>query len=203
MRKLNTALFIAYLFYSCSNEVKTVSDSLVNKDPESYSIKEESKIIPLNSKKEVFSKSLIGKNTLDIEQIGWFNCKGSVIDSPDSSINYAVSQFAKSQNECMNGKGKVVLKKLLYRKNGRAIFEVIDEINIDIKFPEKYFSWTTCMVGGAISSKIFLIEFKDQRQEKLTEIYNLWRIDMQVGKFVKEGDIKSVTCINPDYSEGL
>ncbi|MDE0558402.1 hypothetical protein OU792_00295 [Algoriphagus sp. NF] len=160
MKKLNTALIIASLFYSCSNEIKTVSDSLVHEDPESYSIKGEPKTIPLNSKNEVFSESLIGKNTLDIEQIGWFNCKGSVLDSPDSSISYAVSQFAKSQNECRNGKGKVVLKKLLYRKNGKAIFEVIDEMNIDTNFPQSYFSWTKCIIGGAKSSHFFFNRFQ-------------------------------------------
>ncbi|MDP3443149.1 MAG: hypothetical protein Q8T08_09860 [Ignavibacteria bacterium] len=203
MRTLINALFIAFVFCSCSTDVKTVADSLVPKEPASHNVKEKSQTIPQNSKKDISSESLIGKTTLDVERMGWFNCRGSVIDSPDSTISYAVSQFAKSQNECRNGKGKVVLEKLLYRNKGKAIYEILDEINIDSNFPEKEFSWTPCKVGGAIIEEIYLIEFKDQRQEELTKIYNLWKMDLKVGKFVKVKNIKGVTCINPDYSEGL
>ena len=203
MRTLINALFIAIVLCSCSADVKTESVSQEPDQQASHNVKETSQLVSQTNEKDGSFNSLIGKNTAKVESMGWYICAATVIDSPEDTISYAVSQLTKSQKECRNGKGKVVLEKILYRNKGKAIHEIIDEINIDSNYPEKEYSWTTCNVGGAKSEKIYLIGFKDQRQAELTEIYNLWKLDLKVGKFVKVKNLKGVTCINPDYSEGL
>ncbi|MBF9255772.1 hypothetical protein I2I11_20910 [Pontibacter sp. 172403-2] len=149
------------------------------------------------------SSSLIGKTTTEIENMGWFSCAGTLIASEQSESKYAVSQLAKSQNKCNNGEGKILLERFVRRNGDKAVFEVIDEINILSNYPEKEYNWTTCEVKGAEGEQFYVIHFKDRRQAELTEIHDLWTVDLIAGKFVKVKNAEGVTCVNPDYSDGL
>mgnify|MGYP003577299136 CR=1 FL=1 len=56
---------------------------------------------------------------------------------------------------------------------------------------------------GVDGEQIYVIDFKDQQQAALTEIYDLWAVDVIAGKFIKIKDSDDVTCVNPDYSDDL
>jgi hypothetical protein len=147
--------------------------------------------------------SLIGKTTIDLEIMEWFNCAGTLIDSEQNESEYAVSLLAKSQRECRNGEGRILLERFISRNGNKPVFEVLDEINIQSNYPKKAFHWTTCKVKEANGEQFYVIHFKDQRQAELTEIYDLWAIDLKAGKFIKVQNSGNVTCVNPDYSDGL
>jgi hypothetical protein len=146
---------------------------------------------------------LIGKTTSEIENMGWFNCAATVIDSDESGNRYAVSKLAKSQIECGSGAGKILLVRFVSRDGNKAVYEVIDEIDIQSNYPEKEYKWTTCKINGANGEEFYVIHFKDQRQAELTGIYDLWTIDLKAGKFVKVKKPDAVSCVNPDYYDGL
>ena len=203
MKTIFKALFIAIVVVSCSSEIKKDTVNQETNQQANYDAGESSKLVSQTKEEGGFFNNLIGKNTVDIERMGWYNCAGEILDSPDGAMTYAVSHISKSQNKCRNGKGKVILEKFLYRNKDRIVYEIIDEINIETDYPENAYSWTTCKVDGKKSQEYFLIQFKDQRQAELTEIRNLWTLDLQLGKFTKVKNPEDVTCINPDYSDGL
>lgn len=147
--------------------------------------------------------SLIGKTTVELDKVGWFNCAGTLIESEQIENKYAVSQLAKSQEDCRNGEGKMVLERFVSRNGNKTVFEVIDEINIHVSYPENVYNWTTCRANKANGEQYYVIHFKDLRQAELTEIYDLWVIDLKAGKFTKVQNSEGFTCVNPDYADGL
>jgi hypothetical protein len=207
MKTIFQAILVAVALSSCNADVKTetLSNSINqtavdNSDAQSAHFPQTTGESESTKQK---SNSLIGKTSVEIESMGWFSCAGTVIDSGKSEIKYAVSQLAKSQKECRNGEGKILLERFVRRNGDKAVFEVLDEINIQSNHPEKEYNWTTCEVKGADGEQFYVIHFKDQRQAELTEIYDLWTVDLIAGKFVKVKNSEGVTCVNPDYSDGL
>lgn len=207
MKTIFKAILIAFAFSSCNADVNTeiaekgISQTVVD-EPEAQSVRFSQ---TTGDDEATFQKdsSLIGKTTVEIEKMSWFNCAGTLIGSNESESELWISQLAKSQEECRNGTGKILLKRLISRNVNKAVFEVIDEINIESNYPEKEYNWTTCKVKGADGEEFYVIHFKDQRQAELTEIYDLWAVDMIAGKFVKVKNSDGATCFNPDYSDGL
>ncbi|GAB3532963.1 hypothetical protein GCM10027443_17520 [Pontibacter brevis] len=205
MKTIFQAILIAVALSACNADVKTetnsISQAAVDKsDAQSARFAQTTTEIKSTQNK---SSSLIGKTTVEVENMGWFSCAGTLIDSEQSESQYAVSQLAKSQKECRNGEGKILLERFVRRNGDKAVFEVIDEINIQSNYPKKEYNWTTCEVKGADGEQFYVIHFKDQRQAELTEIYDLWTVDLIAGKFVKVNNAEGVTCVNPDYSDGL
>ena len=208
MKTTIKAVLMAVVFSSCNNtdfkteavdnEViqTTVDDSQVQSIPLAKATVESNTAYQKDS-------SLIGKTTAEIEEYGFFDCAGTVLGSNESEGRLWVSQLAKSQEECRNGAGKILLQRVIGRNGNKAVFEVLDEINIQSSYPEKEYNWTTCKVKGVDGEQFYVIHFKDQRQVELTGIYDLWAIDIKAGKFVKVKNSEDVTCANPDYSEDL
>jgi hypothetical protein len=207
MKTIFQAILIAVALSSCNADVKTetLSNSISQTTVDDSEVKSAHFAQTMGESGSTYQKgsSLTGKNTIEIENMGWFNCAGTIIDSDESGNSYAISQLAKSQKECRNGAGKILLKRFVSRDGNKAVYEVIDEINIQSNYPEKEYNWTTCKINGASGEEFYVIHFKDQRQAELTEIYDLWAIDLKAGKFVKVKKSDAVSCVNPDYSDGL
>ncbi|MFD2515983.1 hypothetical protein ACFSRY_19075 [Pontibacter locisalis] len=207
MKTILRAILIIVTFCSCNAEVKTetVNDDISRTaigDSEAQSNRVSQTTGEGDGAKQN-GISLIGKTTIEIEGMGWFNCAGTLIDSNQDEGGFWISQLAKSQEECRNGSGKILLQKLISRNGNKAVFEVMDEIDIESSYPEKEYNWTTCKVKEAAGEELYVIHFKDQQQAELTEIHDSWSVDRVAGKFVKVKNSAGVTCVNPDYSEGL
>ncbi|MCC9167535.1 hypothetical protein [Pontibacter harenae] len=208
MKRTIKAVLMAVAFTACNNADQQkeavnngitytiVDDSQINSSTLAKTTEEDNIAYQLDS-------SLIGKTTAEIEKYGPFNCAGTLLGSNESGGNLWVSHLAKSQKECRNGVGKILLQRVVGRNGDQAVFEILDEINIQSSYPEKDYNWTTCKVKGVDDEQFYVIHFKDQRQHELTEIYDLWAIDMSAGKFVKVKNAEGVTCVNPDYSGDL
>ena len=199
MKRILPVIIISLVISSCNTDLKTEKKSNSQASVENS----EPKTIVDNKNTYKNGSSLIGKTTIEIERLGFYNCAGTVIDSKENKDEYSISQLASSQEECSNGSGKIVLDKALSKNENEVVYKIIDEINIQSSNPEKVYNWTTCKIKEGESEKLYVVHFKDHRQAKLTEIYDVWTIDFKVGKFVKMKDLKRITCVNPDYSEEL
>jgi hypothetical protein len=203
MKTIFQAILIVLALSSCDADVKTETISQTAVD---NSNAQSAHFAQAPGKSETIqhnSSSLIGNTTVEIESMGWFSCASTLLDSEQSESKYAVSQLAKSQKECRNGKGKILLERFVSRNRNKAVFEVIDEINIQSNYPEKEYSWTTCKMTGADGEEFYVIHFKNQRQAELTKIYDLWTVDLIAGKFEKVKNSEGVICVNLDYSDRL
>jgi len=201
MKKVFQAIFVAVAFSSCNANLQT--ETIENDISQSAVGDSEAQTTGESNTTYLKGSSLIGKTTVEIENMGFFNCAGTLIVSNENESRYAVSQLAKSQEECRKGRSKILLERFVSRNGNKAVFEVIDEINIRSNYPEKDYNWTTCKVKGADDEQFYVIHFKDQRQAELTKIYDLWAVDLIAGKFIKIKNSDGVTCVNPDYSDGL
>lgn len=205
MKLIIGIVFIAVAFCSCSNDVNNEARNKSIGQNTEAPIKSFSDTASLPDGRNGFTiysdSSLIGKNTDEVENMDWFSCAGTIIGTGKNSTTYAVSQLSYSQAECRNGKGKIVLEKLLYKSSdGKPVFEIVDEIDIESKAPEREYSWTYCKLNGGSSEQFYVIHFTDQRQAELTEIRDLWEIDLEHEKFKKVKNAEHVTCFNNDFT---
>ncbi len=207
MKTIFQAILIALAFSSCQADTKseTSNDATSQSAVEASDTRSDHFAQASGQSDPIHQKggSLIGKTTVEIENMGWFSCAGSLIGPTLHDDALWLSQIASSQEECRNGEGKILLERFVRREGNKALHEVIDEINITSNYPEKEYNWTTCKIKGSDGEEFFVIHFKDQRQAELTEIYDLWAVDVKAGKFIKVEGSKNVTCVNPDYSDGL
>lgn len=187
-------LFFAIAFNSCIPAVKT---KIVDNSKKG----EVAEVSTAQSAYQQNNSSWIGKTTVELENMKWFYCAGTVIESDQIEIRYVVSQMAKSQKECRNGAGKILLERFVSRDKSRIVFEVVDEINIQSNYPEKEYNWTICKINGSDDEESYVIHHKDQRQADLTEIYDMWTVDLIAGKFIKKKNSEGVSCVNPNYSD--
>ncbi|MEJ8755660.1 hypothetical protein WG947_01515 [Pontibacter sp. H259] len=207
MKTILKAIFIVVVFCSCNADVKTqTTHDDISQAAIGTSEKRSNHAPQATVKSDVAKQkgsSLLGKTTIEIEGMGWLNCAGTLIAPNKGEGGLGVSLIAKSQEACSNGSGKILLNKLISRKGNKAVFEVMDEIDIASSYPGKVYTWTTCKVKQADREELYVIHFKDQRQANLTEIYDLWYVDRVAGKFIKMKNAAGITCVNPDYADEL
>ncbi|AKQ46894.1 hypothetical protein TH63_16650 [Rufibacter radiotolerans] len=149
----------------------------------------------------VSESSLIGKTTVEVANLGWLSCALTYINIYKSK--YSIVILAKSQEECGNGKGKILLERYIGRNGNKMIFEVLDEINIKSTYPENEYIWTSCEGKGVDREGLYIINYKVQQQAKFTSILELWAVDLKAGKFIQESNVDSVTCLNPIHPDNL
>jgi hypothetical protein len=207
MKTIFLAFLIAVAFSSCQADTETeTADAGTSQTAVEASETRSGHLTQAGDENDAIqqkSGSLIGKTTVELESMGWFSCAGRLLGPNLDEGALWISQIAGSQGECRNGAGKILLERFVSRDGNKVLHEVIDEINIASNYPEREYNWTTCNIQGSDGEQFFVIHFKDQRQAELTEIHDLWAIDVQAGRFIKVEGAKNVTCVNPDYSDGL
>jgi hypothetical protein len=151
-----------------------------------------------NKSKDLFDETFIGKNTNDLKS--YHNCWGTLIsENPDR----AVSNIAPKIEDCRNGKAKIFLEKILYRTaDGKAIFEIVDELNIEANDPTVCFSTVWLKLNDDNEEKYYVIKYFDNRKETITKIFSIWKIDLEKMRFQELPIKPTMKCPNPDWYEG-
>ena len=139
------------------------------------------------------------KKTLAALNMKEHTCWASVSFQHD---NVYVSYISNSKSECNLGKGEIVLEKSVGQNdNGKALFEKLDAINVEKQKKEITFSKVLLKLNKEVKEQEYIVEFYDEREEKITRIFNVWKIDFKTMKFIKITVPENLKFKNPDWIE--
>ena len=212
MNKLLTILILLFLtIFSCQikkkddlKKAETVEQSeTIEKEQKlpqfSKNINEKTETSQ-NIKKDSLDITLIGKTTQELQKYKFHTCLGVLLESQ----KYAVAIYSLNVGNCHNGKNKIVFEKFInYYEQGKANFEIKDELIVTSNFPKKCHSNIRIKLIENQPEKNYLIEYEDNSKETLTKIYRLWEIDLSNEKFIPVEIPKNFICNNPDYADGI
>ena len=212
MNKLLTILILLFLtIFSCQikkkddlKKAETVEQSeTIEKEQKlpqfSKNINEKTETSQ-NIKKDSLDITLIGKTTQELQKYKFHTCLGVLLESQ----KYAVAIYSLNVGNCRNGKNKIVFEKFInYYEQGKANFEIKDELIVTSNFPQKCHSNIRIKLIENQPEKNYLIEYEDNSKETLTKIYRLWEIDLSNEKFIQVEIPKNFKCNNPDYADGI
>ena len=212
MNKLLTILILLFLtIFSCQikkkddlKKAETVEQSeTIEKEQKlpqfSKNINEKTETSQ-NIKKDSLDNVLIGKTTQELQKYKFHTCLGVLLESQ----KYAVAIYSLNVGNCHNGKNKIVFEKFInYYEQGKANFEIKDELIVTSNFPQKCHSNIRIKLIENQPEKNYLIEYEDNSKETLTKIYRLWEIDLSNEKFIQVEIPKNFKCNNPDYADGI
>lgn len=212
MNKLLTILILLFLtIFSCQikkkddlKKAETVEQSeTIEKEQKlpqfSKNINEKTETSQ-NIKKDSLDITLIGKTTQELQKYKFHTCLGVLLESQ----KYAVAIYSLNVGNCHNGKNKIVFEKFInYYEQGKANFEIKDELIVTSNFPQKCHSNIRIKLIENQPEKNYLIEYEDNSKETLTKIYRLWEIDLSNEKFIQVEIPKNFKCNNPDYADGI
>ena len=143
---------------------------------------------------------LIGKTTQELQKYKFHTCLGVLLESQ----KYAVAIYSLNVKNCHNGKNKIVFEKFInYYEQGKANFEIKDELIVTSNFPKKCYSNIRIKLMENQPEKNHIIEYENNSKETLTKIYKLWEIDLSNEKFIPVEIPKNFICNNPDYADGI
>ena len=203
-------IFTVSTIFSCQSEKKREpKNSELAEQTESIKTDEKSSHLSINAneKTETFEKIMIdsldivlkGKTTQELQKYKFHTCLGVLLEHQ----NYAVSIFSLNNN-CLNGKNKIVFEKFInYYEQGKANFEIKDELVVTSNFPKKCHSEIRLTLGANQHGKSYIIEFEDNFKDTITRIYRIWEMDLINEKFINVEVPKNFKCQNPNYAEGI
>ena len=209
MKIIFTLLFITIL--SCQNEKKEESKNTESvEQPQTVGTEQKSPQFSKNInekievsqkiKKDSLDNVLIGKTTQELQKYKFHICLGAVLESE----KYAVSIYSLNVGNCHNGKNKIVFEKFInYYEQGKANFEITDELIVTSNYPKKCHTDIRIKLQENQPEKNYIIEYEDNAKETLTKIYKLWEIDLSSEKFIQVEIPKNFKCNNPDYADGI
>ncbi|AZZ59511.1 hypothetical protein D1001_10165 [Riemerella anatipestifer] len=151
-------------------------------------------------KKDSLDNVLIGKTTQELQKYKFYTCLEVVLESQ----KYAVTIYSLNVDNCHNGKNKVVIGKFInYYEQGKANFEIKDELIVTSNFPKKCHSNIRIKLIENQLEKNYIIEYEDNSKETLTKIYRLWEIDLNNEKFIQVEIPENFKCDNLGYADGI
>ena len=212
MNKLLTILILLFLtIFSCQikkkddlKKAETVEQSeTIEKEQKlpqfSKNINEKTETSQ-NIKKDSLDITLIGKTTQELQKYKFHTCLGVLLESQ----KYAVAIYSLNVKNCHNGKNKIVFEKFInYYEQGKANFEITDELIVTSNYPKKCHTDIRIKLQENQPEKNYIIEYEDNAKETLTKIYKLWEIDLSSEKFIQVEIPKNFKCNNPDYADGI
>ena len=126
-------------------------------------------------------------------------CWGSVSNQLNDIY---VSYISKNIGECNIGKAKIILEKVIGRKNdGKAIFKKLDEIIVEKRNQNIAISKVYLKISPETKEQDYIVKFYDDRNEIITKIYAVWKIDYENMKFEKKNIPENMIFRNPDWME--
>jgi len=147
----------------------------------------------------LLQRNLIGKNTFELNTYASHTCWDMALE--DSITGFSISELALSRGDCRTGKSKILLEKLLYRKNNKAICEIKDELLIESHDLDTYYTTLHVALTEKDSKHHYLVSYRDKREEIITTIHKLWLIDLIHGKLTPVNVPAQFKFNNPDYLE--
>ena len=201
--RFNRTIFcniIILIFISCSKGKKNDINKPISikSNKTSIAIANESKISTDN-----FNVNFVGKTTFEMKKYNIYECWGTLIEGETVYKNdeFAVSHVTESLDNCDKGNGKILLEKFINRENGKANFEIKDQLIVKNNYPKICYSTLPLKLNGETIKNNYLIEFEDNSQDSLEIIHSIWKIDLLKMKFVETKIPKNFKCINPDFFE--
>jgi len=152
-------------------------------------------------KTDVQIRSFIGKTTNDIEVSKMHDCLGVIFPEDTSKNKYALAQYSAIIDHCQHGQSKFVIERFLrHDANGRAVFLIVDELNVVANYP------TICFGNFRLAieddrEENYIVAFYNNDSEVINQISRIWRIDLEKEKFVEISKPKDLILTNPDYVE--
>lgn len=151
-----------------------------------------------------FESSFLGKTTQDLNSYHLQECLGVIIEQQTDSGKYGVAQYSARVNDCRHGKSKITLEKFIrYFPDGKADFQIMDELTVNSNYPEKCYSTIYLKMLEDGSKQFFLIEHEDNSKPILTKIYKMWEVNIVQERFIERAIPKNFTCLNPNYADGI
>ena len=115
--------------------------------------------------------TFIGKTTQELDKFNFHECFGVMIEGKSETEKYAVSESSLNIDNCRNGKSKIFLGKFRnYYDQGKANFEIKDELIVNSNYPKKCYSDVVLKLAKDRSEKNYLIEYEDNSKPLLTKI---------------------------------
>lgn len=156
------------------------------------------------TKKDSLDIIFIGKTTKELNKYNFYSCFGEMIENESVNEKYAISEYSLNIDNCRNGKSKIFLEKFKnYYDQGKANFEIKDELIVQSSCPKRCYSKIVQRFGDSKFEKNYLIEYEDNSKEIITKIYNLWEIDLSKEKFIQIAIPKKIKFNNPNYADGI
>ena len=151
-------------------------------------------------RKDSLDVTLIGKTTQELNKYKFHTCLGAVLENE----KYAVAIYSLEVGKCHNGKNKIVFEKFVnYYEQGKANFEIIDELIVKSNFPKKCYSTIDLKLDKNKEERSYIIEYEDNSKELLTKVYKLWEVNLSTEEFKEIKLPKNFKCDNPDYADGI
>ena len=205
---------ISYIFFllliamlSCQNDKKENlknKKAIYQKPSHSQEIENEKTKLSQTIKKDSLDITFIGKTTQDLNQFNFHECFGVMIEGKSEAEKYAISQHSLVIDNCRNGRSKIFLKKFRnYYDQGKANFEIKDEMIVYSNYPKKCYSNIVLKLTENKSEKNYLIEYEDNSKPVLTNVYKLWEVDLDKEKFIEVNVPKNFKSNNPEYADGI
>lgn len=145
--------------------------------------------------------SFIGKTTEDIEVLQMHTCLGVMLPVIESKAKFALAQYSAIIDHCQRGRTKFVIERFLrYDTNGKSVFVILDELNVETNYPVTCYGNFRLAIEGDREEN-YLVTFYDNNSEVITQISRIWRVDLEKEKFVEISKPKNLTLTNPDYIE--
>ena len=146
-------------------------------------------------------RSFIGKTTEDIEVSQMHTCLGVMLPVNESKGQFVLAQYSTIIDHCQRGKTKFVIERFLrYDANGKSVFLIVDELNVETNYPATCFGNFRLAIEDDREEN-YIVTFYDNNSEVITQISRIWRIDLENEKFVEISKPKNLTLTNPDYVE--
>ncbi len=191
---------VLFSILSCTTKEKEAVESEA-KTIVTDSIKKE--IVTLTPKEEdFFELSFIGKKSDEVAGYFLHECSAFVVESDSVADKYFVSTYAKTIDDCRNGKNKIILGRFLDTSITKDIpYEIVDELNVVSENDKKMYSRVELSLPDDEQNGIYIAEFNDDRKPLITKIYRIWKVDIKKGKFIPVRKPQKLTFDNPDYVE--
>ncbi|WP_114791125.1 hypothetical protein U0035_22060 [Niabella yanshanensis] len=153
---------------------------------------------------DYLDSSFIGKTTTEIAAYHLHTCMGGMIVTGDKKEKYAVAAYTSTIKQCQKGKNKIVLEKLInHDAQGKAHFEIKDELNLTSNYPKKCYSTVMLQLPQDGEERSYLIAYEDNNEPVLKNVHQIWEINAATGKFIKMKVPENFSCNNPGYADGL
>lgn len=189
MKKLVLIVVTIVLFHAINscNQTTPIDDStesIIQLDT-SYQAKKDEKS-NIGSLPELSSEhSFIGLNisSKNIKRSNYFNCRGMIIqESMDNDTLYAISQLAIDQKSCNNGISKIFLEKKVRMDGSSAVFEIIDEIDINQKDIRTTYHFTRLNIENNSDDRLYIVR-TEVNSDSLLQVKEGWYVNHLSGKF--------------------
>ncbi|WP_104381451.1 hypothetical protein [Sphingobacterium sp. HMA12] len=147
------------------------------------------------------SRSFIGKTTEDIEVSQMHTCLGVMLPVNEPKAKFALAQYSAIIDHCQRGRTKFVIERFLrYDANGKSVFVIVDELNVETNYPATCFGNFRLAIEDDREEN-YIVTYYDNNSEVITQISRIWHIDLEKEKFVEVCKPKNLTLTNPDYVE--